>query len=97
MPALWIAHVKVSDDEAYKKYISLAGPAITKKGGKFLVRGGNFVQLEGTAKPRNVVIEFDSVESAVACYHSDDYQQALHYALNSSERELVILEIPERP
>ena len=33
MAALWIAHVTVTDAEAYGKYAELAGPAIAKHGG----------------------------------------------------------------
>ncbi|SHL34655.1 Uncharacterized conserved protein, DUF1330 family [Roseovarius marisflavi] len=95
MPALWIAHVTVTDDEAYGKYAKLAGPAIAKHGGAFIARGGRFVQLEGKERPRNVVARFPSVEAAEACYHSDDYQAALNHARGASERELVIVEITE--
>ncbi len=92
MPALWIAHVTVTDAEAYGKYAELAGPAIAKHGGRFLARGGRFVQLEGKERPRNVVAEFPSVEAAEACYHSDEYQAALNHARGASERELMIIE-----
>jgi uncharacterized protein (DUF1330 family) len=95
MPALWIAHVTVTDDEAYGKYAKLAGPAIAAHGGRFLARGGRFVQLEGKERPRNVVARFDSVEDAVACYHSDAYQEALSHARNASERELMVVETEE--
>jgi len=95
MPALWIAHVTVTDDEAYGKYAKLAGPAIAKHGGAFIARGGRFVQLEGKERPRNVVARFPSVEAAETCYHSDDYQAALNHARGASERELLIVEITE--
>ncbi|MBB93780.1 MAG: hypothetical protein CML68_04130 [Rhodobacteraceae bacterium] len=95
MPALWIAHVTVTDPEAYAKYAELAGPAIAKHGGTFIARGGKFVQLEGTERPRNVVTRFDSVEAAVACYNSPEYQAALDHARGASERELVIVEVNE--
>lgn len=95
MPALWIAHVTVTDTEAYGRYAALAGPAIAKHGGVFVARGGRFVQLEGKARPRNVVARFPSVEDAEACYHSPEYQAALDYARGASERELVIVEITE--
>jgi len=72
MPALWIAHVTVTDEEAYGKYAKLAGPAIAKHGGQFIARGGRYVQLEGKDRPRNVVARFPSVEAAEACYHSAD-------------------------
>ncbi|MGR3496722.1 DUF1330 domain-containing protein [Citreimonas sp.] len=95
MPALWIAHVTVTDDEAYGKYAKLAGPAIAAHGGRFLARGGRFVQLEGRERPRNVVARFDSVDDAVACYHSDAYQEALSHARDASERELMVVEIED--
>ena len=87
MPALWIAHVTVTDEEAYGKYAKLAGPAIAKAGGEFIARGGRFVQLEGKERPRNVVATFPSVEAAVECYHSPEYQEALSHARDASERE----------
>ncbi|HBM61010.1 DUF1330 domain-containing protein [Salipiger marinus] len=95
MPALWIAHVTVSDDEAYGRYAKLAGPAIAAHGGVFLARGGRFVQLEGRERPRNVVARFPSVEAAETCYHSPEYQQALEHARGASERELLIVEISD--
>lgn len=90
--ALWIAHVKVLDAERYGKYAVLAGPAIAKHGGVFLARGGRYVQLEGTDRPRNVVARFPSLEAAVACYHSPEYQDALSHARGASERDLMVVE-----
>ncbi|MCB2093660.1 MAG: DUF1330 domain-containing protein [Rhodobacteraceae bacterium] len=92
MSALWIAHVKVIDAEAYGKYAALAGPAIAKHGGVFLARGGRYLQLEGNDRPRNVVARFPSFEAAVACYQSPDYQAALVHAKGASERDLMVLE-----
>ena len=95
MPALWIAHVTVTDEEAYGKYAKLAGPAIAKHGGHFIARGGRYVQLEGEDRPRNVVAKFPSVEAAETCYHSPEYQEALSHARNASERELLVVETDE--
>jgi uncharacterized protein (DUF1330 family) len=95
MPALWIAHVTVTDPEAYAKYAELAGPAIAKHGGHFIARGGRYVQLEGQERPRNVVAKFPSVEAAEACYNSPEYQKALDHARDASERELLIVETTE--
>ena len=92
MPALWIAHVTVTDPDAYGKYAELAGPAIAAHGGRFLARAGRFVQLEGKERPRNVVAQFPNLEAAVECYHSDAYQEALSHARNASERELLVVE-----
>lgn len=92
MTALWIAHVTVTDPDSYGKYAKLAGPAIAAHGGTFLARGSRYVQLEGTERARNVVARFPSVEDAVACYHSAEYQAALEHARHAAERDLVIVE-----
>lgn len=95
MPALWIAHVSVHDQEPYKKYAELAGPAIEAHGGYFIARGGRYVQLEGPDRARNVVAKFPSVEAAETCYHSDAYQEALSHARHAADRELMIVETTE--
>ncbi|AEI93831.1 DUF1330 domain-containing protein [Roseobacter litoralis] len=95
MGALWIAHVKVTDEDAYGKYAALATEAIAAHGGYFIARGGRFVQLEGQARPRNVVARFPDVESAEKCYNSEVYQRALSHARDASERDLMIIETTE--
>ena len=95
MSALWIAHVTVTDADAYGRYAKLAGPAIAEHGGRFLARGGRAVTLEGTDRARHVVAKFPSVEAAEACYRSDAYQDALSHARGASERDLVIIELIE--
>ncbi|WP_166415678.1 DUF1330 domain-containing protein [Cochlodiniinecator piscidefendens] len=92
MTALWIANVHVTDEEAYGKYAALAGPAIAAHGGYFLARAGQYEQLEGRDRARNVVARFPSLEAAHNCYHSDAYQEALSHARHASERDLVIVE-----
>ena len=92
MGALWIAHVTVTDDVAYAKYAELATEAIAQHGGVFIARGARFVQLEGQARPRNVVARFPDLETAEKCYRSDIYQRALNHARDASERDLMIIE-----
>ena len=93
MPAAyWIAHVEVTDPEAYGRYAALATGAIEAFGGVFLARSGRYVQLEGKDRARNVVTRFPSLEAAEACYHSPDYQAALAHAKGASLRDLVIVE-----
>lgn len=95
MGALWIAHVTVTDEGAYKKYAAGATVAIAEHGGHFIARAGRYVQLEGKERPRNVVARFPDVETAEKCYHSDAYQAALKHAIGASERELLIVETDE--
>ena len=90
--ALWIAHVEVTDPDAYARYAALATEAIAEHGGVFLARGGRHRQMEGRDRPRNVVARFPSFEAAVACYHSPRYQEALGHARGAADRDLVIVE-----
>jgi len=90
--ALWIAHVDVTDADAYGLYAKSAGPALAAHGGVFLARGGRYVQLEGNERARNVVARFPSLEAAVACYNSAEYQAALSHAKGASVRDLVVVE-----
>ncbi|MBU2956662.1 DUF1330 domain-containing protein [Paracoccus sp. 1_MG-2023] len=92
MTALWIANVNVTDAEAYGRYAKAAGPAIESHGGVFLARGSRYRQMEGRDRARNVVVRFPSLEAAVACYESSEYQAALEHAKDASERDLVIVE-----
>lgn len=92
MSALWIAHVEVTDAEAYGKYAALATGAIAAHGGVFIARGGRYVQLEGNDRPRNVVARFPSLEAAVECYNSLEYQTALSHARGASVRDLLVVE-----
>jgi uncharacterized protein (DUF1330 family) len=92
MSALWIAHVKVTDEAAYGEYAKRATGAIAEHGGVFLARGGAYEQLEGPDRPRNVVARFPSLKAAHDCYYSDAYQEALSFAKGASQRELSIVE-----
>ena len=94
MPAYWVARSKINDTAAYKKYTDLVPPIIARHGGRILARGGRFQILEGPQKfHRFVVIEFPSLEQAVACHASAEYQQAAAFrAGGAGEVELVIVE-----
>lgn len=90
--AYWVAHVIVTNPEQYKLYVDGARPALEQHGAKVLARGGRYEQLEGPDRPRNVVIEFPSLEAASACFHSEIYQKARAHRLAVSEISLVIVE-----
>lgn len=90
--ALWIAHVEVTNAGAYAEYAKGATVAIAAHGGVFLARGGNYVQLEGRDRPRNVVARFPSLQAAVDCYNSPEYQAALQHAKGASTRDLMVVE-----
>ena len=88
----WIARVDVRDPEGYKGYVATAKPAFERFGAKFLARGGAYTAMEGAARGRNVVIEFDSVETAKACYDSPEYTEARAIRQKYADAEMVIVE-----
>lgn len=90
--AYWIARVDVHDPERYKDYVSTAAPAFARYGARFLARGGKVMSLEGQARARNVVIEFPSVQDAMDCYNSQEYQAAKAIRLTVSDAEMLIVE-----
>ena len=77
MAAYLIARVQVTDWDRYREYTKLTPGAIAEFGGKFIVRGGQTLTLEGPAETgRVVVIEFPTFEQAKAFYESDSYHRA---------------------
>ncbi|MBH3446678.1 DUF1330 domain-containing protein [Pseudomonas moraviensis] len=93
MKAYWIAHVDIADAEHYSQYTQRTPQAIAAFGGKFLARGGRSEALEGRQTPqRTVIIEFESYETAVACYRSAAYQEAKSYREEWARAEIIIVE-----
>ncbi len=92
MAGYWVVKITVTDAEAYGVYAKLASEAVAKYGGRFLVRGGPATTMEGEDFPRNVVIEFPSVEQALACYKSPEYREALTCQEGAADRMFAVVE-----
>jgi uncharacterized protein (DUF1330 family) len=91
--AYWICFYRsISNPEALAAYAKLAGPAIQAGGGRFLARGGVAKTYEAGLNQRTVMIEFDSVEQAIAAHDSAGYQAALKALDNGAERDMRIVE-----
>ena len=87
-----ITRCDILNPEAYARYAAEASKAIAAAGGRILARGGRYEALEGRARARNVVIEFDSYEAARAYYYSADYQAAKALREGAAEMEMVAVE-----
>jgi uncharacterized protein (DUF1330 family) len=87
-----IVRADIHSPEAYAQYAKAATVAIAKHGGRALARGGAYEAVEGQARVRNVVLEFDSVEAARRFYFSDDYQNARKMREYAATVEYVIVE-----
>ncbi len=91
--AYWIAfYHSIKNPDAMAAYAKLAGPAIQAAGGRFLVRGMPAQAYEAGRKERAVMIEFDSVQQAIAAHDSPGYQAALKALGNAVERDIRIVE-----
>ena len=89
----WIAFYRsIKNPEAFANYAKLAPAAIQAAGGRFLVRGAPAKVYEQGLAQRVVMIEFDSVEKAVAAHDSAGYQDALEALGDGVEREIRIVE-----
>ena len=73
-------------------YAQIAWPAIASAGGRFLARGEAVKAYENGLMQRTVIIEFDSLDSAVAAHDSSAYQEALAALGDGVEREIRIVE-----
>ncbi len=93
MPGYMIARIEVTDWERYRQYTKATPAAIAKYGGKFLVRGGDVLTLEGPAEKRRlVVLEFPSVEQAQTFYRSPEYSAAKKLRADAAVGEFLIVE-----
>jgi uncharacterized protein (DUF1330 family) len=89
---LVLCYHAVHDDEALQAYAKLAMPAIQAAGGRYLARGRPAKTYEAGLHERTVLIEFDSIEQAVAAHDSPAYQEALKSLGNGAKRDVRIVE-----
>jgi uncharacterized protein (DUF1330 family) len=89
-----VAHVEVTDQNAFEKYRSQV-PLVTERfGGQYLARGGQQASLEGI-KPlgnRTVIIRFHSYQKALEWYHSNEYIELVKLRQAGSNGTLMVVE-----
>lgn len=91
--AYWINTFEtINDEEKVAAYAELARPAVLAGGGRFLARGNPAYAFESGSLNRTTLIEFDSVEAAVACYEGEAYQEALGVLGDGAVRDIRIIE-----
>jgi len=90
--AYWIAcYREITDPAKLAAYAKLAGAAIEAGGGRILARGAAAKAYEAGQLERTVLIEFDSVDHAIAVHDSAAYQQALAALDGGAVRDLRIV------
>ncbi|WP_153394601.1 DUF1330 domain-containing protein [Ornithinicoccus halotolerans] len=88
----WIGRVNVTDDAGYRRYVEANAVAFARYGARFLVRGGTFECVEGESRGRNVVIEFPDYATALACYRSPEYAEAMALRREAADADIVVVE-----
>jgi len=92
MTAYWVSiYQEVLDEEKMAAYAALAAPALIAAGGKFIARGLPEKTYEAGINERTVIIEFESVEAAMAAHDGPAYQEALAALGDGVRREIRIV------
>lgn len=85
----WITvYHSVSDPAALAEYAKKATVAIEAGGGRFVARGIPAKAYEAGVADRAVVIEFESVEKAIATYEAPAYQAAYKILEGKAKRDV---------
>jgi uncharacterized protein (DUF1330 family) len=93
MPAYVIVDVTIHDPAPYEEYKKLTPATISEFGGRFVVRGGKTITMEGDWNPeRIVVLEFADVETAKQWWHSEIYEKAKTIRQSCATTRMIIAE-----
>jgi uncharacterized protein (DUF1330 family) len=87
-----ISRIDITNPDAYARYVAAATKAFAEHGGKMLARGGRSEALEGAARARNVVLEFESYDAARRYVHSEQYQAARALREGAADMDMVLVE-----
>jgi len=89
---LVVTYRSIKDPEKWSAYAKLAVPAIQKEGGRFIVRGMPAKTYEKGMNERVVIVEFDSVQKAMAAHDSPEYAEALRALGDGADRDMRVVE-----
>jgi uncharacterized protein (DUF1330 family) len=87
-----VTYRKITSQDKWAAYAKLAAPAIQKAGGRFIVRGMPAKTYEKGMNERVVLVEFDSVQKALAAHDTPEYKEALRVLGDGAERDFRIVE-----
>lgn len=93
MAAYFIVDIDIKDLEGMREYSDAVPATIQKYGGRYLVRSGKWEALEGSWRPKRVVVlEFPSVEQARRWYDSEEYRKWKAQRQKVSESQMILVE-----
>jgi uncharacterized protein (DUF1330 family) len=92
MAAYIVGRMDVTDWDKYREYTKVTPGIIEKYEGKFMVRGGDMVTLEGPEESQRIVLlEFPTFEKAKAFYISPEYQEARKLRAGAATGQLIAI------
>lgn len=92
MAAYIIARIHITEPAKWEQYRAAVPAAIARHGGRYIVRGGDSVPLEGAHDARRqVIIEFPSMEAATAFWHSPEYAAVKKLRLGAAEADILLV------
>jgi uncharacterized protein (DUF1330 family) len=93
MPAYFIFDLDVHDPAGMLQYLERVPGTLTKYGGRYIVRGGQFEVVEGDWQPARVVmLEFPNMEQAKLWYDSDEYQDMKAARFKAAKSNIVLVQ-----
>ena len=92
--AYWVVTYRsVKNPEAWKAYAKLAAPALAAAGGRFLIRNSPAKVFEAGMNERVGLVEFDSLDQALAAHDTPAYKDALKtLGTGNVERDMRVVE-----
>ncbi len=92
MAAYLIAHIDVLDMDLYNRYRTAVEPVVASFGGRYLVRGGSILALEGEPESdRVVIIEFPDLVAAQTFHASPEYAPILAMRKEAATSTVVVI------
>ena len=93
MAAYMIVNNEVTDPEGFREYQKRVGSTLESYGGKFLVRGEKYENLEGDWHLHQLILlEFPSVEQARRWYQSDAYAPVKDIRLKTALTQAILVQ-----
>ena len=91
MPAYFIVDLDVHDPAGMREYLEQVPGTLSKYGGRYIVRGGQFEVVEGDWQPSRVVmLEFPDMHQAKLWYDCEEYR-GMKAARQKAARTNVVL------
>ena len=87
-----VTYRKITNQEKWGAYAKIAVPALQSSGGKLIARGMPAKIYEKGINDRVVLVEFPSLQQAIAAHDTPEYKEALRVLGDCAERDMRIVE-----